>query len=86
MGANVTHHSEIDLALYQGSKIYTDSLSNAATELKTLDCPIEAEVGEIISGSKKLTKHTRTIYHSLGTAVADAVVAQIVETLYHKQK
>ncbi len=87
MGANNRdHHSEIDMKLYQNSKIYVDSWIGAKTELKNLNCPIEGELGEIINKSKAVTKHPRTIYHSLGLAVADAAVAQIVETLYHKKK
>lgn len=86
VGASKDHHSEIDLKVYQNSKLYVDSWSGAKNELKSLNCPIEAEVGEIINKSKVVTKHSRTIFHSLGMAVTDAAVAQIVETLYHKQK
>lgn len=86
VGASKDHHSEIDLKLYQSSTLYVDSWTGAKSELKTLNCPVEAEVGEIINKSKKVTKHSRTIFHSLGMAVTDAAVAQIAETLYHKKK
>lgn len=84
VGANQNHHSEIDLKLYQSSKLYVDSWTGAKNELKSLDCPVEAEIGELINKRKVVTKHPRTIFHSLGMAVTDAAVAQIVETLYHK--
>ncbi|KAJ6641302.1 Ketimine reductase mu-crystallin [Pseudolycoriella hygida] len=86
VGASKDHHSEIDLKLYRNSKLYVDSWTGGKTELKSLDCPIEAEVGEIITKSKALTQNQRTIFHSLGMAVTDAVVAQIAETLYLKKK
>lgn len=86
MGASKDHHSEIDLKVYRNSKLYADSWTGVKSELKTLDCPVEGEVGEIINKSKVVTKHPRTIFHSLGMAVTDAVVAQVVETLYHKKK
>ncbi|XP_037034232.1 ketimine reductase mu-crystallin-like [Bradysia coprophila] len=82
----VNHHSELDATVYESSKLYVDSYTGAKTELKALNCPVEAEVGEIINKSKVLTKHPRTIYHALGMAVSDVAVAQIAETLYHKNK
>lgn len=85
MGASKDHHSEIDLGVYKKSKIYVDSWTGAKNELKTLDCPVEGEVGEIINKSKLVTSHPRTIFHSLGMAVVDAAVAQVVESLYHKK-
>lgn len=67
IGAHKDHHSEIDLGIYNKGAIYVDSWSGAKSELKTLNCPIEAEVGEIINKTKEVTKKTMTIFHSLGT-------------------
>lgn len=86
VGASKDHHSELDLKVYQNSKLYADSWTGAKSELKSLPCPVEAEIGEIINKSKEITKHPRTVFHSLGMAVTDCAVAQVVETLYHKQK
>lgn len=85
VGASKDHHSEIDFGVYKKSKIYIDSWNGAKNELKTLDCPVEGEVGELINKSKVVTKHPRTIFHSLGMAVVDAAVAQVVESLYQKK-
>lgn len=85
VGASKDHHSEIDLKVYRGSKLYADSANGAAKELKGLDCPVEGIVGDIINKLKPVPKHNRTVFHSLGMAISDCTVAQVVETLYHKK-
>lgn len=85
VGASKDHHSEIDLKVYRGSKLYADSLNGAKSELKGLDCPLEGVVGDIINKTKPVPKHPRTVFHSLGMAVTDCVVAQVAETLYQKK-
>lgn len=66
VGAGVNHHSEIDGGIYERSKIYVDSWTGAESELKTLNYPIEGEVGEVINGVIGTPTHPLTIFHSMG--------------------
>ncbi len=84
VGAGVNHHSEIDGSVYEKSKIYVDSWTGAASELKTLNYQIEGEVGEVINGVKQTPSQPLTIFHSMGMAVEDAATAQLVEELYKR--
>ncbi|KAG4067706.1 hypothetical protein HA402_005478 [Bradysia odoriphaga] len=85
VGASKDHHSEIDLKVYQSSKLYADSMTGAKSELKGLDCPVEGAVGDVINKTKSVPKHPRTVFHSLGMSITDCTVAQVVETLYLKK-
>lgn len=80
----MNHHSEIDGSVYEKSKIYVDSWAGAGAELKTLNFPIVGEVGEVINGVIGTPTQTLTIFQSLGMAVEDAAVAQLIMELYKK--
>lgn len=60
------HHSELDGSVYERSKIYVDNWTGAQSELKTLNYPIEGEVGEVINGTIPTPAHPLTIFHSMG--------------------
>lgn len=68
VGAGINHHSELDLDIYTDpkTKIYVDNWGSAQTELKTLQAPIEGEVGDIINGIKVVPSTGITIFHSMG--------------------
>lgn len=86
VGAGVNHHSEIDDSVYEKSKIYVDSWSGSEAELKTLNFPIVGEVGEVVNGVTQTPTHPLTIFHSLGMAVEDAAVAQLIMELYKRKR
>ncbi|XP_037043791.1 ketimine reductase mu-crystallin [Bradysia coprophila] len=86
VGAGINHHSELDGSVYGMSKIYVDSWAGAQSELKTLNYPIEGEVGEVINSVKQTPTQKWTIFQSLGMAVEDAAVAQLIVELYEKGK
>lgn len=86
VGNSVTHHSEIDGGLYGKSKIYIDNWAGAETELKTLNYPIIGEVGEVINGVLETPTQSLTIFQSLGMAVEDAAVGQLIMELYKRDK
>ncbi|KAJ6641055.1 Ketimine reductase mu-crystallin [Pseudolycoriella hygida] len=86
VGYGQTHHSEVDGGVYENGKIYVDSWTGAEAELKTLNYPIEGEVGEVINGVKETPTQALTIFQSLGMAVEDAVVGQLIVELYEKNK
>lgn len=86
VGAGVNHHSELDGSVYGKSKIYVDSWAGARSELATLNYPIEGEIGEVINNVKPTPNQTTTIFHSMGMAVEDSAVAQLIVELYEKEK
>ncbi|KAJ9591776.1 hypothetical protein L9F63_001712 [Diploptera punctata] len=89
IGAGISHHSELEMELYEIAVIYTDDMSSAKYELKgLLDAGISifGEIGEVINGSKSAECNKITIFQSLGMAVEDLVSAKLIYEEYKKMK
>jgi len=72
VGAGISHHSELDVDLYEMACVYTDTMASAETELKELlelGITIE-EVGDIINGTKSAERERITIFQSLGKVIS----------------
>jgi len=72
VGAGISHHTELDVDLYEMASIYTDTLASAETELKgllELGITIE-EVGDIINGTKSAERGKITVFQSLGKVIS----------------
>lgn len=68
VGAGINHHTELSEDIYTDAqtKIYVDAMSNAKSELATLNAPIVGEVGDIINGAKQPPQSGIIIFHSMG--------------------
>lgn len=68
VGAGGNHHTELSEEIYTDAqtKIYVDAMSNAKSELATLNAPIVGEVGDIINGAKQPPQSGIIIFHSMG--------------------
>lgn len=78
IGAGRNHHSELHPNIYEDCKLYPDNWESARTELAGIFDKVTGIVGEVIRGIKPQPNGGITVFQSLGMAVEDATVAQMV--------
>lgn len=78
----MNHYTELSPELYKKVKVYIDSWANAEVELKGLDADIVGQVGDVITNKKPTPSSGRTVFQSMGMAVEDAVVAEVIYQKY----
>lgn len=61
-----------------------DNWASAKTELKTLKANIVGQVGDIINGKIARVNNGITVFQSMGMAVEDAAVGQMIFEMYKK--
>lgn len=61
-----------------------DNWASAKTELKTLKANIIGQVGDIINGKIARVNNGITVFQSMGMAVEDAAVGQMIFEMYKK--
>lgn len=59
-----------------------DNWASAKTELKTLKANIVGQVGDIINGKIARVNNGITVFQSMGMAVEDAAVGQMIFEMY----
>ncbi len=74
---------ELDVAVFDGAAVVVESREAAAQEsgdIVTAGATIHAELGEVLSGVKRLPPSGRVVFKSLGIAVEDITAAALVYT------
>lgn len=70
VGAGLSHHSELDEAIYKEADVYVDHMDSAKTELAGLEkigVKFAGEIGEVIAGTLKPVPSKKiTVFQSLG--------------------
>lgn len=61
-----------------------DNWTSAKTELQTLKANIVGQVGDIINGKISRVNNGLTVFQSMGMAVEDAAVGQMIFEMYKK--
>lgn len=68
--------------VYQNFDVFIESYVGVETELRGIEALVTGEVGEIIEGQKQLNQSSgggrKTIYQSMGNAVEDGVMANLI--------
>lgn len=80
----MNHHSELSTELYLNCSVYVDNWASAKTELKTLKANIVGQVGDIINGKISRINNGITVFQSMGMAVEDAAVGQMIFEMFKK--
>lgn len=70
--------------LYLACKVYVDNWASAKTELSTLKANIVGQVGDIINGKIERVNNGITVFQSMGMAVEDAAVGQMIYEMFKK--
>lgn len=70
--------------LYLDCKVYVDNWASAKTELSTLKANIVGQVGDIINGKIERVNNGITVFQSMGMAVEDAAVGQMIFEMFKK--
>jgi thiomorpholine-carboxylate dehydrogenase len=78
IGAGENHHSEVGEDIYQSSSVFIESRVGLLTELKGIASLVSAEIGEIIDGRKRLGAMTLSVFQSMGNALEDGVMANLI--------
>lgn len=82
IGAGVNHYSEVGMDVYQNFDVFIESYVGVETELRGIEALVTGEVGEIIEGQKQLNQSSgggrKTIFQSMGNAVEDGVMANLI--------
>lgn len=82
--------SDLDSELYDQSAVYVDGWTVATSELSCLRrnrIPIDGTLGEVMAGKMVLPPmRRRIIYHGMGLASIDLVMAQAIDALNDKLK
>uniref|UniRef100_T1IW72 Ketimine reductase mu-crystallin n=1 Tax=Strigamia maritima TaxID=126957 RepID=T1IW72_STRMM len=89
IGANRPTQQEVDPVLMKISAVYVDSIEAALRESGDIilnDVKIAGEIGELLSGKKKVPRDKTVIIKTLGMAVEDAVSAKLVYDNFLKMK
>nr|XP_015927630.1 ketimine reductase mu-crystallin isoform X2 [Parasteatoda tepidariorum] len=85
VGAPFPDWQELEEDLMHSSVVYVDSYEGAKKESGDIiksGAEIYAEIGEVVSGTKKAYPEKTTIFKSLGMAVEDVVAAEFVYKIY----
>ncbi|XP_070508800.1 ketimine reductase mu-crystallin [Chironomus tepperi] len=89
IGAGTNHHSELSMDIYQSSRVYIESNIGLQTELKGIEQYVSGEIGEIVIGKKFLykmdTDKNVTVFQSMGNAIEDGVMANLMYQKFLKQ-
>jgi ornithine cyclodeaminase/alanine dehydrogenase-like protein (mu-crystallin family) len=75
---------ELDASVFEGAAVVVDSREAAAKEsgeIVAAGATIHAEIGELLSGEKRLPPASRIVFKSLGIAVEDITAAALVYSL-----
>ena len=76
---------ELDVSVFNGATVVVESRVAAAQEsgeIVTAGAAIHAEIGELLSGVKRLPQTGRIVFKSLGIAVEDITAAALVYTAH----
>lgn len=84
VGAGFNHHSELSAELYLACNVYVDNWASARTELQTLKANIVGQVGDVINKKIQRVDNGITVFQSMGMAVEDAAVGQMIFEMYKK--
>ncbi len=72
---------ELDASVFDGSAVVVESRDAAmqeSGEIVTAGAAVHAEIGEILSGTKRLPPTDRVVFKSLGIAIEDITAAALV--------
>lgn len=78
IGAGQHHHNELHPDIYASCLLYPDNWESAKTELAGIFDKITGIVGEVMLGIKPQPVDGISVFQSMGMAVEDVVVAQMV--------
>jgi ornithine cyclodeaminase/alanine dehydrogenase-like protein (mu-crystallin family) len=74
----VNHHSEVPMELYASASVLIESNVGLETELKGLRQHVNGEIGEFIIGRKHSSGTGRTVFQSMGNAIEDAIMGNLI--------
>lgn len=83
VGAVTTVRRELETSVFDDAVVLVESRAAAVREsgdIVTAGASIFAEIGEVLSGAKRLPPATRIVFKSLGIAVEDIAAAALVYT------
>jgi thiomorpholine-carboxylate dehydrogenase len=89
IGAGTNHHSELAMDIYQSARVYVESSVGLQTELKGIASLVSGEIGAIIDGRKQrdadgMTNGGRSVFQSMGNAIEDGVMANLIYQKFMK--
>jgi len=78
IGAGTNHHAELGLDIYQSASVFIESNVGVQTELKGIQSYISGEIGQVIEGRKHGTEAAVSVFQSMGNALEDGVMANLI--------
>lgn len=74
----MNHHSELNMDIYESSLVFIESNVGIQTELKGIGAFVSGEIGEVIVGRKGSYATGKSVFQSMGNALEDGVMANLI--------
>lgn len=78
IGAGLNHHSELGRDIYQSASVFIESNVGIQTELKGIEAFVSGEIGQVIEGRKHDNESGKSVFQSMGNALEDGVMANLI--------